>query len=257
MFVQKLNFTVDIDRIRNEVVNHVFKLGPPVIQGEEFITPEYNGYGGWGLLTRTGDWHDGWELGHIAHKQARDLLYPNGVPNYRALKYLNFSHGFEHKNPTQACVGETLATLQKIESLGFYPRRARLSVLHAGGASDYHRDAADGVYMARIHIPVITNKQCIHYCEGEQIHMPADGSVYMMWVNKMHQIKNTSTEDRYHIIMDAYDTQGQTEQFKFTGDISNIQHSADEFRRNLDAVTLSPEETAYYDAVKAHFTATL
>lgn len=253
MFVQKLNFTVDIDKIRHELVNHIFKLGPPVIQGEEFVTPEYKGFGGWSVLSRTGSWKDGWEIGHIAHKQAKDILYPNGIPNYKAFKYLNFSHGFEHKNPTEACVGEIRTTLEKLDSLGFYPRRARVSVLQAGGASEYHRDAAEGVYMARIHIPVITNEQCIHYCEDEHIHMPADGSVYMMWVNKMHQIKNTSTEDRYHIIMDAYDTQGHTEQFKYTGDIKNLERTAQEFRKNLDAVTLSPSEIAFYDAVKAQY----
>ena len=52
--------------------------------------------------------------------------------------------------------------------------------------------------------------------------MPADGSVYMLWVNCMHQIRNDSDEDRYHIICDAYDTQGITENFRYKQNINRL-----------------------------------
>ncbi len=34
-----------------------------------------------------------------------DLFFPNGQYNWRAMKYLDVAHAFEHKNPTQGCTG--------------------------------------------------------------------------------------------------------------------------------------------------------
>ena len=47
------------------------------------------------------------------------------------------------------------------------------------------------------------------------IHMPADGSAYMLWVNNRHQIVNPTDKPRYHIIMNAWDTKQVTEKFNF------------------------------------------
>ena len=57
MFYEKLDFIkFDLEKLREDVKNHVFTLGKQVIQGEEFETPQYHGFGGWSLLSRTGDW---------------------------------------------------------------------------------------------------------------------------------------------------------------------------------------------------------
>ena len=36
MFYEKLNFTVDVEKLREEVTRSVFSLGEHVVQGEEF-----------------------------------------------------------------------------------------------------------------------------------------------------------------------------------------------------------------------------
>ena len=60
MWYEKLDYKVDIDKLRKAVEDNVFTLGSQVIQGEDYETEQYHGFGGWSLLTRTGDWHDGW-----------------------------------------------------------------------------------------------------------------------------------------------------------------------------------------------------
>lgn len=253
MWIEKLDFKVDIDRLRKEVEEKVFTLGKQQIQGEEFETVEYHGFGGWTLLSRTGDWRDGWEVYHSDDKETNDMFFPNGQYNYRAMKYLNVSHAFEHKNPTQGCTGYIKEVLNQLEELGFYPRRARVSCLQAHSKSLVHKDAATNNYMARIHIPLITNKKSVHICQGKSLHLPADGSVYIMWVNLWHQIRNDSDEDRYHIIMDAYDTKQITNHFKYTGNIQLMEQDAIIYRKNMDEVTLTPDEIAYFDKIKEKF----
>lgn len=255
MWYEKLDYKVDIDRLRKEVEDNVFTLGSQVIQGEEFETPQYRGFGGWSLLTRTGDWHDGWEVYHSDDKETNDLFFPNGQYNYKAMKFLNVAHdsGLEHDKPTPGCVGYIAEVINDLEELGFYPRRARVSCLQAHSKSLVHRDAVTDNYMARIHIPLITNEKCIHMCDGQNLHMPADGSVYMIWVNVWHQIRNDSDEDRYHIIMDAYDTKRITNSFKYMGDFSQLQEQAKQYRKNIDAVELTPADIEFFERIKQKF----
>ena len=83
--------------------------------------------------------------------------------------------------------------------------------------------------------------------------MPADGSVYILWVNQWHQIRNDSDEDRYHIIMDAYDTKRITDTFKYMGDITQLEAYAKEYRKNVDEATLSDEEEEYFETIRQRF----
>ena len=64
--------------------------------------------------------------------------------------------------------------------------------------------------------------------------MPADGSVYMFPVNNLHQIRNTSNENRYHLIMDAYDTKGFTQTMRFNDEIEKLERSAKQFRDKMN-----------------------
>lgn len=244
-----LPLRVDIDAIRQTLTEHIFKLGKPIFQGDEY---GYNNFGGWSLLSRTGRWEDGWEIGHTGHP-GEQLIFPNGQPNYKAAKFLEISDPFEHKNPTEACVGPIADALRQLDEMGFYPRRARVSLLRPGGATLLHSDAPRDRYMARIHIPIITNPACIHNSDGFPFHMPADGSVYMLWVNVPHIVRNDSTIDRYHIIMDAYDTKGITEQFKYSNNIDDLERRAQSYRDSINAVALTENDIAYFNQVKQQF----
>ena len=249
MFFEKLDFRVDIERLRDAVTNNVFSLGDPIIQGEEY---GYQNFGGWSILSQTGDWRDGW-VSDVSKLLERNGKIPSHlVPKIR--KYIGASVGFEHCNPTQACVGEVASVIDTIRQKGFYPRQARVSMLRPGGKTIIHKDADEDSYLARIHIPLWTSEECIHSCDGYDLHMPADGSVYMLWVNRIHQVFNNSKQNRYHIIMDAFDTKHITKQFHYDGDINVLQQEAEEFRQDIIETWLTEEEEMFFDEMKKKLT---
>ena len=215
MFYEKLDFIkFDYNQLLADVKKYVFPLGQQVIQGEEYETPAYHGFGGWSLLSRTGDWRDGWDFFQNDEGEAMEVYFPKNDNNYKSLKFFNIAMSTEHDKPTQACQGEIARVLEHIAELGLTPRRARVTCLKAGAKSLVHKDADGNEYMARIHIPLITNTDCKFIMAGQDLWMEP-GNAYMIWVNDWHQIRNDSNEDRYHIIMDAYDTKHITKYFKY------------------------------------------
>lgn len=242
MFYEKLNFQFDIDNLRQSIKDYVFTLGDRVIQGEEYETHQYNGFGGWSLLSRTGDWKDGFAFFQNEEGTALEkVFFPKNANNYETLKYFDIAHSMEYKNPTQACKGYIKEVLDEIAAAGLTPRRARVTCLKAGSKSLVHSDGPPSEYISRIHIPLWTNEKCVHICEGYSLHMPADGSAYMLWVNNWHQIRNDSDEDRYHIIMDAYDTKFITNNFHYLGNIDELEQFVLEQRKKIDSTVITDD----------------
>jgi hypothetical protein len=253
MFYEELDcLNFDLYKLRENLENDVFPLGNQIIQGEEYETPAYNGFGGWSITSRTGDWKDGWEFFQNDEGEAMEVYFPKNDNNYKALKFFDIAHSMEHKNPTQAYVGEIASIVEQVEKLGLTPRRVRVSCLKAGSKSLVHRDGDGSQYMARIHIPIITNPKCVFICDGITLHMQA-GKAYMVWVNTWHQIRNDSNEDRYHIIMDAYDTKGITKNFSYRGNIQELEDHAKLLREHIDATVITPEEMERFETVRQSF----
>jgi len=242
----------DFKQLLSDVKQHVLTLGQPVIQGEDYETPAYHGFGGWSITSRTGDWRDGWDFFQNDEGEAMETYFPKNDDNYKALKFFNIAHSMEHKNPTQACVGEIANVVNQLEALGFYPRRIRVTRLNAGSKSLVHKDADENEYMARIHIPLITNEKCVFISEGQNLHMEP-GKAYIVWVNLWHQIRNDSDEDRYHIICDAYDTKGVTKGMKYEADITELEAHALNVRQKIDEAVISPEQLERFEAVRQTF----
>ena len=253
MFYEKLNLiTFDHDKLVADVKQHVFSLGAQVIQGEEYETVAYHGFGGWSITSRTGDFRDGWDFFQNDEGEAMEVYFPKDDNNYKSLKFFNIAHSMEHKNPTQACVGEIASVVKQLEDLGLYPRRVRVTCLKAGAKSLVHKDADDNEYMARVHIPIITNKKCVFISEGTTLHMEA-GKAYAVWVNNWHQIRNDSEDDRYHIICDFYDTKGVTQNFKYYGDIQELEAHAERVRQKIDEAVIEPELLKKFEEVRQTF----
>ena len=253
MFYEELPMLdFDVYKLRGHLYTDVFPLGRQVIQGEEYETPKYHGFGGWSITSRTGDWMDGWDFFQSASGKAMEAFFPSDDNNYKALKFFNIAHSMEHKNPTQAYVGEIARVVDQIEALGLTPRRVRVTCLQAGCKSLVHTDGEPTEYIARIHIPIITNPKCVFICEGQNLHMEA-GKAYMVWVNTWHQIRNDSDEDRYHIIMDAYDTKGVTKGFKYQADIQELEDYAAQYRKRLDETVITPEELERFESIRQTF----
>ena len=253
MFYEELTcIKFDLAKLQQDVKTHVFPLGKQVIQGEEYETPAYHGFGGWSVTSRTGDWRDGWDFFQNDHGEAMEIYFPQNDNNFKSLKFFDIAHSMEHKNPTQACVGELAYVVNQLEDLGLYPRRVRITCLKADAKSLVHKDADGDEYMARIHIPLMTNKKCVFISDGKNLHMEA-GKAYMVWVNNWHQIRNDSDEDRYHLICDAYDTKGVTQTFKYQGNIQELEDHAQRYRQNVDAAVIEPELLAKFEEVRQSF----
>ena len=55
----------------------------------------------------------------------------------------------------------------------------------------------------RIHIPIITNENCLMIVDDEVIHMTADGNAYLVDTKKRHTALNSNKDfDRIHLMFD-------------------------------------------------------
>lgn len=242
----------DHNKLVEDVKKYVFPLGQQIIQGEEYETPAYHGFGGWSLLSRTGKWQDGWEFFQSDEGEAMEVYFPKDDNNYKSLKFFNIGMSTEHDKPTEGYKGEIAKVLDQIKKLGFYPSRARITCLKAGAKSLVHKDADNNEYMARIHIPLITNPKCVFIQNGQNLYMEP-GSAWIIWVNNWHQIRNDSNEDRYHLIMDAYDTKKLTQFFKYEGEIQELIDFHKMIRQRIDEAVITPEEYEKFEAVRQTF----
>jgi hypothetical protein len=253
MFFEKLDYTVDIEKLKKEVRESVFTLGDQAVQGKEYETPQYHGFGGWSLLSRDATWTDGWEAVQLEQGKTLESFLPTEELIYKAYKHFGIYQGLEHDKPTEAYVGEIKKVLDDLRDLGFHPTRARVTCLKPHSKSLVHKDGDETEYTARIHIPLWTNEKCVHICEGKHLHMPADGSVYILWTNLWHQIRNDSDEDRYHIIMDAYDTKKVTKHFNYEGDFELYHNWVRGQMEKVDAIEVSEEDVDFFEAIKEKY----
>jgi len=172
---------------------------------------------------------------------------------YKSYKHFGIFHGLEHDKPTEAYVGEIKKVIDDLRDMGFYPCRARVTCLKAHSKSLVHKDSDETEYMARIHIPLWTNKKCVHICEGFHLQMPADGGVWIIYTNRWHQIRNDSDEDRYHIIMDAYDTKQITQHFKYEGDFEQYLNYVRGQSEKINSTELTEEDVDFFNAIKEKY----
>jgi len=205
---EKLPFKFDIEKLKKHLYENILTLGDPIIQNGAY-GPHF---GGWSIYSHTGHWYDGWAQG--------DRAIINGSLDLQIAKEVGYVPSFNYNQPTEACTGYLAKVIKTIDQAGLYPRRVRATVLQPFGKSSKHYDAGENVYAARIHIPIETYPECLHIMwDNNRMmyvnHLEADGSAYMIWVNNQHQIINHTNKPRYHIIMDAWDANGITEQFKF------------------------------------------
>jgi hypothetical protein len=253
MWFEKLDIKFDIERLKQEVRDSVFTLGDQVIQGEEYETPQYRGFGGWSLLSRSADWRGGWEAIQTEAGATLEQFLPTHELILKSHKHFNIAHSLEHDKPTQAYVGYIREVIEQLKDMGLTPRRARVTCLKSGSKSLVHSDGDSSEYIARLHIPLWTNEKCVHICEGQHLHMVADGHPYIIWANLWHQIRNDSTEDRYHIIMDIYDTKKITTNFKYEGDFEELENFVRGSREQIDSVELTDDDREFFEALKARY----
>jgi hypothetical protein len=162
-----------------------------------FPTPSF---GGWSVLSSNGALEDGWHGGHKLWDKSVDKAAVAAE-----LKSQNMKRAVEYVVPTEICQGYLKEVIEIISGAGFMPHRARITNLPAGKSSSWHQDCLQEHYGVRLHIPIFTNPECFFETETEKEHLVADGTAYLIYVNRMHRVVNGGTSDRYHLVMDVRD----------------------------------------------------
>lgn len=214
--IEKLPFKFDIEKLQEELFNLIVPLGDPIIPGGDYGRK----FGGWSVQSASGDWKDGWISRNFQRIIQRQLKKNKFEEMVKLSKKLGIHDDIKHVNPTQACGPYFTEVINTLEDAGLMPRRGRISMLEPYAESSRHKDSSPETYAARIHIPLQTYPECIHSIWDDNDnrvdhHLPADGSVYMMFVNNHHQIFNPTEHQRYHFICSAWDTKHITENFKY------------------------------------------
>jgi hypothetical protein len=184
--------SVEIDKLRVHVEQFVLPL-----------TPELKGsyFGGWSVLSSTGDYRDGFQSG----QRVSDADFMPGASVQEKAKAVGIKAREFYRHPTQICHGYLAEVVDRVRFIGLEPSRVRLALLKAKGQSTKHRDGLPGSYSVRLHIPIITNTLCTFECDEGSVHLPADGSAYILDVSREHQVFNRGETDRIVLISDVVD----------------------------------------------------
>jgi hypothetical protein len=207
MIYEKWDTRFDIQRLRDHLHKHVFTL-ESVQQSPSF--------GGWSVLSSTGSYKDGWLMGHqvIEAEMSKEALTEK-------LKSAGHPAIENSKIPTEICHGYLKEVADFLLSSGLNPRRMRVIRLTKGLSSSWHRDSPDNRYFVRLHVPIITNDGCRFETEEGSAHLAADGSSYFLRVNRMHRVSNRGDADRFHLVMDVWDTNNVSQHHRFDGDLND------------------------------------
>lgn len=200
---ENLSIPFNIEKLRTEFLENTKRL-PPIMTNAYF--------GGWSVTSSNGDYKDGW-LPQNTYFNAKEK-------NIEEVRRNNSKAGIKgpqfYRTPTELCVGEIKNVISFLEENGYFPCRARFTILKAHGYTPFHRDYPEWLYGVRLHIPIITNEKCFFEYENERKNLLADGSAYLLKINRTHRVINESDYDRVHFLCDFFDTQQKTKFNKFT-----------------------------------------
>jgi hypothetical protein len=179
MFARLADFKVDPEKLQAHFLDHV-KQQPAVPYRDNRVD-----YIGWAVTSRDGTLADG--IRRIAPTQA--AAPSRGV------------------TPTEVCTGYLAEVMESLHHRGIEHFRARIMQLESEGEEmPLHTDALRETW--RLHIPIITNPNCFfewQRADGsiESVHLPADGSAWLVRVDLSHRAVNRSNEpsNRVHLLM--------------------------------------------------------
>jgi hypothetical protein len=187
-YLERLNLDVSTSALYEHLVSQVLKI-PITIQWGNMTKDQRWTFGCWSVLSSNGTVEDGCE---------------QGEQNCRL-----------YDRPTEICTGYLETVIKKIKDLGLSPCRARITNLKPKSKTIWHKDISSGHYKVRLHIPIQTHELCKFSYGDFSFHMPTDGAAYLVRVDQNHEAYNDSNIDRYHLIMDVFDTKKITKNFHF------------------------------------------
>jgi hypothetical protein len=196
MIAEKWDLKLDVARLQQHLKEHVF---------DKEITKQSEAFGGWSVLSPSGDYRDGWVMGHLLYEQ------DTSPEKRKELEKILAKKVSEYTIETEICTGYMQEVVDLLRNHHLSPRRARIIRLTAKTACSWHFDTTPDKYLVRLHVPIITNPGCFFETRDEKDHLPADGSAYFIYVNREHRVINYGTEDRYHLVVDVTDEKGFTQ----------------------------------------------
>lgn len=98
----------------------------------------------------------------------------------------------------EALKGSYLEKVHDIMAKDYNFGRMRLMKLTGRQCMSLHVDMEE-----RIHIPIITNENCLMLVDDEIVHLPAEGDAYLVNTKKRHTALNSNKDfDRIHLMFD-------------------------------------------------------
>ncbi len=195
MLILKLNRDYDLNQLKN-LVTAAEAHGPPFLKNKGF-------WGGWSLTSSSGDVYDGWQSG--------EKIFDQSITDEERLRLLMSFKDKRFDRKTSLFSDYIEFITRDLGTLPLYVERIRLVVLvpHPESVSYWHQDteAPRNLFKLRLHVPIITNDQCLFEYKDKRVHLPADGSAYIIDVGTPHRVLNLSRENRFHLMMDLVNSQ--------------------------------------------------
>lgn len=200
---EKIDIPFDINLLKLSYENSIVGL-PPVMLNPFF--------GGWSITSSTGDYKDGWNT----ENPTIDATQENETEHLNYLNKIKFKGAQSYRIKTELCINEVNRIIDYLDRNNFFPCRARYMLLKPGGATGLHQDYPSWLYGVRLHIPIYTNTDCYFEYEKHKMNFLADGSAYLVKVNRKHRVYNYGNTNRIHFICDFFDLEQVTNYNKFT-----------------------------------------
>jgi quercetin dioxygenase-like cupin family protein len=93
---------------------------------------------------------------------------------------------------------------EAVDSFACEKKAVRLMALAPGAEIMPHRDRGGSLEdgLARLHIPIVTDPAVVFTLDGEEVHFSA-GATWYMNANCLHAVRNGSTRERVHLVLDC------------------------------------------------------
>lgn len=203
---EKAPFQVDVEQLRADLAWIRSKFEPHRVSKT---------YGGWSVTSSNGSYLDGWLKpgANVAGAVTADLS-PATYDQFQKQAGL-LKHVHEYIEPTEVCTPYLSQVLAEWSKLMLHPCRVRIVYLKPGANLAWHQDTPDSIYSVRLHAAIETNEGCLFESKDESVHMPADGSVWFVQVNRVHRVQNLGTTERVHLMANVFDRKGLTQTMRF------------------------------------------
>lgn len=186
--VVKLNYKFDLDRLVAESLKIVEDIGLHKFHNQ--ISLKHTGN------KKYGDpWYQG--CGSLTFKFGEDFIDNVGSLIENEVKLSQSDFSTLNETLSGSYIEEVYNELEKDYNIG----RARIMCLPHKKCMSMHVDTSK-----RIHIPLITNENCLMIINQQCYYMPADGGAYLTDVTLPHTALNANHNfARYHLLFDIAD----------------------------------------------------